>query len=282
MKKFILKTVYFNLLLLPLIYIKPLLLLSKDDYQDIVKGAEVYHSINKSKQKSDSKILIIGDSVGNQLFSNHEAKDSINSLACNQAIGVIGQYLILQNYLETGNKPNVVYLLYTPFSFSNNLNQIHTFHYFLKPFYKAEYKNDFSSKVFEQIDKIPFAKLSQEPFILTSNWSPDFSPSDEKNYTFLSPISISYLGKMKSLCYSKGIEFHTIPTPTKKTRKTKVNQFNPNEYIGIEIENEMKFYLNNIIYLEDNAFKDHVHLKKAEKYKEDILQLLKRARTHKG
>ena len=40
---------------------------------------------------------------------------------------------------------------------------------------------------YNQIDKIPFSGFCQEPYILTSNWAPNFKSQDSIDYSFLSP-----------------------------------------------------------------------------------------------
>ena len=103
---------------------------------------------------------------------------------------MVGQFILLNNYINAGNEPDTVYLLVSPFSFRNNLDQVYTYHYFLKPFYTDEYKPMFSETVTEQIHKIPYYNFCRIPFILTSDWAPDFSLKDKIDYTFLSPISV--------------------------------------------------------------------------------------------
>jgi len=280
MSRFILKIIYFCIPLLFLFYAKPLYLLIDNRYKNIVAGSEIYISIKKSKQKSNKKILLIGDSVGNQLYNNKDENDSINSLASNQAIGVIGQYFLIESYLKTGNKPEIIYMLYTPFSFKNNLDQVYSFHYFLKPFYNKEYLPLFTKTALKQIDKIPYSLLCNEPYILTSNWAPNFQSKDKINYTFLSPISKEYLSKIKDLCISYNIEFFIIPTPTKESNKVKVEHSDKNEFFGYNFESDLTFFLNNIVYLNDSCFVDNVHLKKPLMEKKVLNELMIKARTH--
>ncbi|WP_338793175.1 hypothetical protein [Bernardetia sp. MNP-M8] len=280
MKQFVRRSILFFIPLISVLYIRSIYLLISDEYKNIVAGNEIYISIKKSKQKSNKKIVLIGDSVGNQLFSNKNDHDSINSLASNQAIGVIGQYLLLNNYLKSGNKPERVYMIYNPFSFQNNLNQIFTFHYFLKPFYKDEYVDVFSNTVINQIDKIPFSNFCREPYILTSNWSPNFNSDDSIDYTFLSPISKEYLIKINKLCTTNNISFYIIPAPTKVSNKRVVQRFNKKEVLGLSLENELTYYLSNIGYFPDSLFLDYVHLKEPENLRSYILNEMNQIKQH--
>lgn len=268
MKKFILNGLLFLVFVPLVLYIKPLSLLYKERYKNIVAGREIYHSIQKSKKSKKSKIILLGDSVANQLFFNKNNNDTINSLVCNQAIGMVGQYVLLNNYVNKGNKFNTVYIIFTAFSFQNNLDQVYTYHYFLKPFYIEEYKSLFTETVKKQIGKIPYNYICREPYILTSNWAPDFVSKDKINNSFLSPISIEYLIKIKELSIKNNFKLVILPTPTSLKNKSIIEKMNKSEIIKNNLSSEFKNYFDNIIYLDDSCFVDGTHLKKPKYYTE--------------
>jgi len=232
----------------------------------MVVGREIYHSIKKSKQKNKSKKLLLGDSVGNQLFNNETNNDTINSLACNQSIGMVGQFILLNNYLKAGNHLDTLYMVFTVSSFGNNLNQVYTYHYFVKPFYTSEYKDLFTNTVVHQIKKIPFVSISRVPLILASDWAPHIKPSDKQEYTFLSPISIEYLDKIKALSVQYNFKIIVLPTPTSLNKKKLIDGINKKEIVDNNLESEFGQYFQNIIYLNDTSFFDGTHLKDPEKY----------------
>lgn len=261
MKKIILKSLLFSSFLVAFFYVNPIYLLLNDRYKLVVAGKEIYLSILKSKQKKKVKKIVIGDSVANQLFPNTTNNDTINSLACNQAISLVGHYILLRNYLNAGNKLDTVYLIFNPFSFRNNLDQVFTYHYFLKPFFNNEYKPLFTSLVFNQVNKIPYNFICREPYILTSNWAPDIVTQDKNSYTFLSQISIEYLQKIKKLSIENNFQLIILPVPTSLKYKATIEKMNMNEAINNNLANEFKKYFNQIIYLEDTLFEDGTHLK---------------------
>jgi hypothetical protein len=233
-----------------------------------VAGSEIYISINKSKHKGKTKKLLIGDSVANQLFSNIKNNDTINSLACNRAISMAGHFLLLNNYLNTGNQVDTVYMIFTPFSFLNNLDEVYTFHYFLKPFYTKEYMPLFTKTVHTQVHKIPFYYISKDPVILTSNWAPNFKSKDDINYTFLSPISVEYLSKIKDLRDKYKFKLIILPTPTRISNKPFVEKINKNEITSTGLVNEFKDYFEKIIFIDDSNFMDNLHFKSKKEYVE--------------
>jgi hypothetical protein len=278
MKKFILSSIIFLFLLLLSQNIKPLFLIWTDKYKSTIAGSEIYHSIFKSKQKKKTKKIILGDSVANQLFSNTTNNDTINSLTCNQAIGIIGHFFLLNNYLKSENQVDTVFMVFTPFSFLNNLNQVYTYHYFLKPFYKNEYKSLITKLANDQIHKIPYYFICRYPYILTSNWAPDFISNDKINYTFLSPISIEYLTKIKELSLKYNFKIIILSAPIPISKKPAVERIDKNEIVKNNLGSEFKNYFNSIIYLNDSLFIDGLHLKKenidfyTDLYKNEVLK----------
>jgi hypothetical protein len=268
MKKFLLKSALFVLIFFALSHVRPLYLLSKDRYKRTVAGKEVYYSIRKSKQRNVlSSRILLGDSVAYQLFKNTTSNAPLYSLACNQAVGMTGHFILLDNYLKAGNHVDAVYLLFSPFSFSNNLNQVYTYQYFLKPFYTDEYFPLFTETVVRQIHKIPYYYLSRYPNVLTSNWAPDFVSKDKINYTFLSPVSAQYVAKIRELSIKYDFEFVIMPTPISMSNKPKIEKMNKNEIAVNNLESEFKNYFNDILYLDDSNFiSDGAHLKNPQKY----------------
>jgi hypothetical protein len=226
-------------------------------YKEEVSGGEVYQAIEKSKKRGKKKKLIIGDSVTKQ-FSESDIDTTIYlNLASNQAISLVGQFCLLSNYIQTKNEIDTLYLIYHPLSFSNNLDNSFTFHYFEKPFYVDEYRNLFTQEVKTQIEKIPFHYLAKYHPVLTSNWSPTFS-EEENDKPFISNLSRIYLEKIDSLCQSKNIRLLIVSPP--------INEKFKNKFLAIKKTNEnlyLKSYFENLkFYPESNFFPDHIHLNK--------------------
>ena len=231
-----------------------------DLFESYIAGSEIYQSIRKSKQQSSSKKILIGDSVARQLFSN-EMNPYIHSLACNRAISMAGHYFLLKNYLEAGNEVDTVFVMSTPFSFRNNLHEIYTYHYFLKPFLREEYQPFFTANVTQQIAKTPSQFLLNSQYILASDWAPPFKKTEQKEiFSFLSPVSKDYLEKLKQLSLEHDFDCVFIPAPTRKNRQKEVEKLDRTELKGLAFEKELHSFLNQVRYLSDDKFMDAEHL----------------------
>lgn len=266
MKDFLLKTLIFLLITIGIFHVKSFYLLQKNKYTQKVLGSEVYVSIEKSHKKSSAKKVLLGDSVGKQLFDNTENNDTINSLACNQAISMAGQYVLLHNYIAAGNKIDTAYICFTPFSFENNLDKIFTYNYFVKPFYRDENAALLTKTARRQVEKIPYSGLAWYPCILTNNWSPDFKSTDKVNYTFLSPISTAYLHKMSDLAKAHHFKLILISALLSNQKKKAVEALNKREIKNNHLESEFAGFFESIVYLEESNFVDGTHLKHPEQF----------------
>jgi hypothetical protein len=263
---FFLRKVLFFLLFVPVLYeLKPVYRLIDNKYKADLPGREIYTALQKSKQKKKAKKVLLGDSVANQMFENTNS-DTVNSLACNQSISMFGHYILLSNYLKN-NQIDTVYMLFNPFSFTNNLNQIYTYHYFLKPFYKKAYRNEMSPTVIKQINKIPFKFLIYEPSVLTSAWAPNFVSKDTIDYNFLSPITIEYLHKIEALGEKYHFKIIMFPTPVSTGHKSEMETLNKNEIEKGGLSELFKNYFDDITYYDPSYFIDGTHFKNPEEFR---------------
>ncbi len=263
-RNFIIKFSLFALIAFPVLTFKNLLFYYTGLYKSSVYGSEVYRSLDKSKMKKKVKKLLIGDSVGNQLYDNDKYNDSIFSLTCNQAISMAGQYILLSNFIETNKKnpPEEVILLITPVSFSNNLNQNLSYHYFLKPFYYKENQKYFDQLCNTQIKKIPYYYSSEIPFIRSSNWAPEYVETKDRSYKIISPLSMDYIKKMKELCISNNIKFTITATPVRSSHQELMAKYSKTpEVTQGGLSSDLNNYFNKIVFMPDVLFKDYSHFK---------------------
>lgn len=238
-------------------------------------GSEIYHAIAKSKTKTDSNVLLLGDSVGQQIFPNESDSFEFTSLACNQAIGVIGQFFLLKNYLEAGNQIDTVVLFYTPGSFKSDLNHVYTYHYFLKPFYNEEYIGEFNEASLEKIANIPYTQFCQFAPIKITSWAPNLDVDEVDSVSFLSQVSVDYLRKMVALSSDYEFEFFINPTPVSKDLMYSGTEIGK---VKLSIPSDLRLffdeYFEKVLYLNDDLFVDGIHLENPDDYRSYYIRVL--------
>ncbi len=271
---FTIKCILFGIIVFSYYSIKIGPMLYHDRYKNTIPGREIYWAIEKSKKKTSKKNLIIGDSNANQYFNNQEDDDTFYSLACNQAIGMVGYYILLHDFLETGNRPDSVYVVLRPFTLANNLDDGYTYHYFLKPLYTDENIPLMTETVKSQVKKIPYYWLCHFPSVQTSIWSPK-QKLEPRTYSFLSPISKEYLNKIDSLSHQYNFTWKLIPSLLAERWKTTILAFDRSEINGMHQPEMLQDYLSMIEYLPDSCYyPDMNHVLQPELYRSRILDMM--------
>jgi len=249
-------------------------------YQKDTIGNEVYESLNKSKRKAKGvKKLLLGDSIGKQLYDSKDWNDTIYSLTCNQAISLAGQYIFLKNFVDNNTlEPDFeVILLCIPPAFRNNLDQIFTYHYFVKPFYTAENRPSLTDLVHEQVGKVPYSAFAQFPMVKVSDWAPDVDFVSNRDTVmrnpFISDISMEYLQKIKELAAEKGFRFQVRPTFMKETYRDADFRRMKAQIRDNGLGDIFGNYFGKIQYLKEELFMDHAHLKNRNSVKKNWLDL---------
>lgn len=248
--------------LLIAITLKPLSLLYNNKYQKLPKLAWTYTALNESKKKNANvKVLVIGDSVANQLFrvGKEANSDKIHSLTCSAAIDIVGQYILMSNYLEQ-NEPDAVILMNSGYKF--NLNAPQVFHYFLKTFFVRENYKHITDLACSRIKKVPYYFLSQVPHFKTSTWGPKIEFVPDRTGRFFSELGVQYVHKMDSLARSKGVKFMAIPPPIRNSRKKEYDEHWDKEIERNELGYIFRHYRSNLKFAEPVQFRDVIHLKK--------------------
>lgn len=261
MKKFLRDLAVFFGLFLLLFHIYPEYLFRTKKYFQTI-GTEIFLAVEKSENTFRTRItkLYLGDSVDGQILSVKPLGKGELNLSTNQAISLVGQFILLHNLIENKNQIDTLELRIHPFGLSNNLDNSLTYNYFLKPFYKSKYLPLFSNQVKSRIEEIPFYYLSQYHPVLTSMWSPNYSSKNVSET--ISQINMDYLLKIHNLCKKNQIVFKLRAVPLNEARKTEIEQFTA--YVKSNKLLIFNNYVQDFNYLPDaNFIEDNIHLKRA-------------------
>jgi len=277
MKHFLKKTLLYIIVVFLIIVIVEVFNFYTQEHKMNGMGSEIYYAIDKSKTKKRAKKLVLGDSVGNQLYPCPKDYDSVVSLACNQAITMAGQYFLLKNYFEANAEtlPEEVILLMTPFCLCNNVDQ-YAYHHFLKPFPRYEYSDLYTDYLTQRIHSIPLYWSANLPIIRSSAYTPQWAVPSSPYFTpSVSPLSYEYLLKMDSISMSHNVSFRIISPPLRNDRRDDVDTFwaeLPSEYVP-ELSGILQPFKESITFLPSRLYVDGVHFSK-ENVPADYLKLL--------
>ena len=205
-------------------------------------------------------MVVIGDSVGNQLFKVGRTQNSgpIYSMTCSAAVDIVGQYILLYNFLEN-NQPETVFLINNGFKF--NLNAPQVFHHFLKVFDAPKNRKHFTPMARNRVRKIPFYFMSQVPHIYTTTWGPKIPFKPDDTGVLFSDLAVEYIHKMDALCKEKGVKFVVLPPPIRANRKPHFDEHLDRELAERELEHIFRYYKENLVFGNADRFRDMIHIK---------------------
>lgn len=224
-------------------------------------GTEVMQAIKNSKSESGKRLLILGDSVCNQLYPSSDKYPDAVSLACNRAVTMAGHFFLMNNYFQANESslPERVVLVCSPSALQSDLDKF-AFQYFLKPFFKKEYKPLFNDLLWKRIHQIPHFRLAAWPFIRISNYSFGYNLDSEEGYALVSPLNHSYLEAMQELAASHQVDFQLFCAPARAGKRTEILSSIDKGVENNELDGSLlSTYKNTLAFYPDSLFVDDHH-----------------------
>lgn len=134
MKRFLAKVLLLSLLAVCIAV--ALALFAYSDHVSKRFGAEVFRAIRVcTSPVPQAQVLVLGDSVANQIFGTGPAVTSSVAVAtCNQAVTPLGNRILLDRWLALNPHTEEAVYVALPGSFANDGAPQFTFHYLLFPF----------------------------------------------------------------------------------------------------------------------------------------------------
>lgn len=264
MKRFIVKVLVWSAVFLVILCVVDSIIY----YTDFVRknknktGHEVAIALYNSKTKSAAKYVILGDSVGLQLYSSWESSNDIVSLATNRGVSLAGQYFLLNNYVQTNQDslPEYVYIIMTYQSLRQDLCSDLSYPYFLKFFYNKQYIPLYEDALWTQVRKTPFYWTARLPFFRTSSFAFHYEITPNGNYSLVSPITKVYLDKIEQLTEENGLNCSFVFAPIRESLRSAFSSSYTEAMPKGEISSQLLIDgFNTIKYLPDSLYRDDVH-----------------------
>jgi hypothetical protein len=262
--RFALKLVAFLLILAVGINVVALFV-PETNYQDI------FRAIRRAEQPTGAHTLILGDSVARQMFTADNELPGFRNLATNQAVSMVGQYILAARTLENGKQVRTIALVMIPRSLRNDLDQHLTFNYFVRPFYRRDFKQYLSPTVYERLGRKPYWIVNLP--VIRKTWLAseiDYSNGHpERTDNYLSPTSAEYLRKLRDLAASKSARVRVIPVVISRAENTDFDAMRSQVHEA-GLDDVFEGYFEHLEIADESLFTDGIHLNRddlVEKYR---------------
>ncbi|NCD41216.1 MAG: hypothetical protein EOL88_03900 [Bacteroidia bacterium] len=176
--------------------------------------------IRRSLKRADSKRpydrVIVGDSVSRQLFNDkNQAKSKYEHLTTNAATTMLGQYVLLMEYLKHNTVSEIIVLM-NPYSMTDDLNRKFTANYVVGTMYRHPYKQYVTQRAERQIRHCRWwfvpVLFSEFPELCLIDYQ-QVNPKPYVYEVFFSPLSIEYLKLLRDECAKRNILLRLISPP---------------------------------------------------------------------
>lgn len=230
----------------------------------VLIGKEVYEAISLSKKKTKLDKVLLGDSVARQLYNHDNYVGDYYLLTTTGSISLVGQYILFKNIIDRNTNVKEVVLISVPSSLSIDLDNRFIDNYFIKPFCTLDNSKYFSATVYDKLSEHKYYSALWIPMFKIIGSFPGIDHSgrpQNKNFWYLSDVSIEYLIKMKNEANSRKIKLKILPAPISNIY-IKNMDYIKKQIKDNNLESIFSDYFDNIVYLDDYKFIDHLHFKK--------------------
>lgn len=238
-------------------------------------ASEVFYAIDKAAVPNDCTAVLLGDSVCNQLWDQHENIGGVCTLGCNQAITPCGTYLLLKAYLDAHPDTDTAYYLIRPQTLANDIWTNYSYQYFVLPFCTEEnmalLEDETTALLYEKFGRL-FVENKFVKTVLLNNlplrdaYLSQVQTGDNAVTNRLSRTSVLYLRKMMALCQEKGVSLVVRPLPLADTEENHRWDAFREDILEQGLEELLGTFLEELAYYPEAWFSDGIH------FTEEMLQ----------
>lgn len=241
---------------------------SEEYIAENVGAAEIMPYIEKVRKKDQTTILILGDSVCNQML---DPLQPLNEAVCiagtNSAISLTGQYILAKEYVTNHANVSDIYLFFRPDSLNVTFTTTWGYQYAIMPFAETDTLSLLDADTIEKMKAVYggfFMKKSIAGMIDRSainrkiylNMLKRYSTEYTQSYGY--EIADRYVEKIYDLCKENGIQLHMLPCPVAESERNSV-ELKKSAYENSWLYTIFPDFLENVLYVEDEEFGDGVH-----------------------
>lgn len=228
---------------------------------------EIISYIREVQENSDYTKLIVGDSVCHQLFISFQKYNEVYcTVGSNQAVTMIGHYLLIREFLESHPQTTDVYLVLSSVTGTGLDSGELAYQYLVIPFSETGLLQNVSEQTKEDL-KYKYGEFFTKPEVIQFiNHSPVAKKLYLNSYTNVEYDSIimsfEYFGLIMKLCKERDINLYLLHSPMQESSR-EIMQQERERNLAACTSDSMRYYIEryyeSIVYYPDSFFSDGVH-----------------------
>lgn len=229
--------------------------------------------IEKVQNADESHILLLGDSVGRQLFIDLAGiNDEVCVAPAIAPFGMCGQYVLTRLYLDNHSDATDVYLVMVPVEdVSVDFNIEYAYQYVVMPLVETDSFDMLDNSTRDELEYIYGHKFMDRSIVekidksglnrkLYLNYIKKYAPNDYP-HTLEESVYVSYIRKILTLCEERGVNFHFMPAPLPdmEAYHNIVEKKVPAYFSETGLDKLFPDYLEHVKYYPAEMFPDNTH-----------------------
>lgn len=282
MKKFIGKAVLFCAVFVLLLFglcalatvpaCKPFLaeVTNTTDYIENTAVKEILPAIDSVSQQDEKTKLIIGDSVCFRLFDWYRKDNPDYCIAAtNRGVGMSGQYILGEIFLEHHPEATDIYLVITTNTLITGYETIHGYQYAVQPFLERGHLYRLDEETLDEmratyggfVTNAAMLHFVDESPILKKAYFNVLNEYFAKNVKMEIPHVVeNHIVKLHKLCEEEGVTLHLLPSPIPDSPKRRDLEVQLEKlYQETDIYPLFPDYYENLTYYPAEYFSDGIH-----------------------
>lgn len=240
------------------------------DYIDNTAVREIFPAIESVSQRDEKTKLIIGDSVCYRLFDLYREDNPEYCIApTNRGVGMSGQYILGEIFLENHPEATDIYLVITTNTLITGYETIHGYQYAVQPFLESGHLHRLDTETIDEMQSTYGAfvtngnilRFVDESPILKKAYLNILNEYFPKNVKMEIPHVVEhYIVKLYELCEKEGVTLHLLPAPIPDSAERKDLELQLEKlYKETDVYLLFPDYYKNLAYYPAEYFSDGIH-----------------------
>lgn len=233
---------------------------------------EIIPSIQLAQEQNEYTKVVLGDSVCNRVFNElRDVNDEYLLLGTNQGIGMTGQYLLAEQFLENHDNVTDIYVIMVWHSLDYDFGLKYGYQYAVMPFVETNlfdrldvdtvlaaeetYGKLFLNK--KIVNMIDYSEMNRKIYL---NLLYEYSHEPVSESEYLSDIVMRNLLRLDQLCKEHDVALHVLPGPMPDTEENRTAvEEQQKEASKYEAGKLLDLYYESISFYPAEGFPDGVH-----------------------
>ena len=233
---------------------------------------EIIPSIQLAQEQNQYTKIVLGDSVCNRVFNGlRGVNDEYLLLGTNQGIGMTGQYLLTEQFLQNHKNVTDVYIIMVWHSLDYDFGLKYGYQYAVMPFVEMDLFDNLDSETIEAAEKtygemfinkkivnmIDYSEMNRKLYL---NLLYEYSHEPVSESQYLSDIVMRNLQRLNKLCEEQGVNLHVLPGPLPDTEENRIAVIEQQkEAVKYEAGELLDLYYESVSFYPAEGFPDGVH-----------------------